>query len=129
MGKAKTALMTAIGTHARRCAAKNDRTDAPRRRRRGHNTAASTAQPISGTKTRKHACPWIRNQPVSVMTQASRAAPVATEPAAAMKATYAVTYMYGIQSVLSTPGCTAASAVTTAKQATAARNEIGRASC
>ena len=79
--------MTATGIHTRRWVAKNDRTAPPRCDRRGHSTAASTAQVISGTKKRKHACPWIRNQPVSVIIQASCARPAATEPAAAMKAT------------------------------------------
>ncbi len=57
IGKAKTALMTATGTHARRCVARKDRTEAPRLCRRGHSTATSTAQPITGTNKRKHACP------------------------------------------------------------------------
>src|ERR1700678_1999511 len=119
IGKAKTALMTATGPHTRRCVAKKDRTEAPRLCRRGHSTAASTAQLITGTKRRKHACPWMRNQPVSAMIQASRPCPATTDPAAAMKATYVSTYRYGIQSELSTAGCTAASATTAAKQAAA----------
>ena len=57
IGKAKTALMTATGTHTRGWLAKKDRAEAPRRCRRGHSTAASTAQLITGTKMRKHACP------------------------------------------------------------------------
>ena len=57
IGKAKTTLITATGTHTRRCVAKKDRAEAPSRCRRGHSTAASTAQLITGTKKRKHACP------------------------------------------------------------------------
>jgi len=52
----------------------------------------------AGTKSRKQACPWMRNQPVSANIQASWARPEATDPAATMKAMYASTYMYGIQS-------------------------------
>ena len=60
IGKAKTALMAATGTHTLRCVAKKDRTEAPRSLslcRRGHSAATSTAQLITGTKKRKHACP------------------------------------------------------------------------
>ena len=56
-GKAKTALITATGTHTRRCVTKKDRTAAPRPRRRRHSAAASTTEPITGTKNRKLTCP------------------------------------------------------------------------
>ncbi len=116
--------MTATGTHTRRCAAKKDRTEAPRRCRCGHSTAASTAQLITGTNKRKHACPWMRNQPVSAITHASRPRPAATDAAAIRKVTYAGTYKYGIQSELSTAGCTAARVSTAAKHAAAPRSDL-----
>ena len=65
---------------------------------RGHSTAARTATVTAGTKSRKQACPWMRNQPVSAKIQASCARPAATDPAAMMNTMYASTYMYGIQS-------------------------------
>src|SRR5947209_17506 len=105
-GKAKTALITATGTHTCRCVAKKDRAAAPRPCRRGHSAAASTARQITGTKNRKHACPWMRNQPVSASTHASRVRPAATDAATTRNAMYAGTYKYGIQSELSTAGCT-----------------------
>src|ERR1700722_17551102 len=124
IGKAKTALITATGTHTRRWVAKKDRTEAPRLCRCGHSTAASTAQLITGTNKRKQACPWARNQPARASTHASRPRPAATDAAATRKVTYAGTYKYGIQSELSTAGCTAARASTAAKQAAAPRSDL-----
>src|SRR5690348_13609968 len=65
----------------------------------------------------------MRKQPVSASIHASRAAPAATDAAAMRKAMYAGTYRYGIQSELSTAGCTDAKATTAAKQAAAPRSE------
>ncbi len=42
--------------------------------------------PITGTKNKKHAWPWIRNQPASTSIHASRACPAATDAAATRKA-------------------------------------------
>ena len=123
IGKTKTALMITTGTHTRRWVAKKDRTEAPRLCRCGHSTATSTAQLIRGTNNRKHACPWMRNQPVSATTHASRPRPAATDAAATRKVTYAGTYKYGIQSELSTAGCTAGRTSTAAKQIAAPRSD------
>ena len=98
IGSANTALMTATGIQARRCSRKNSPTDARSVCLRGHRTAASTATVSAGTKNRKQACPWMRNQPVSAKIQASCARPAATDPAAMTNTMYASTYMYGIQS-------------------------------
>ena len=123
MGSANRALMTATGTHTTRWVATKDRTEAP-----GGAGAATAPRPaprqvITGTKNRKHACPWMRNQPVSAMIHASRPRAAATDAAATRKVTYGSTYRYGIQSELSTAGCTAARASTTAKQAAAPRSD------
>ena len=98
IGSANTALMTATGIQARRCSRKNSPTDARSVAFRGHRTAASTAIVSTGTKNKKQACPWMRNQPVSAKIQASCARPAATDPAAMTNTMYASTYMYGIQS-------------------------------
>ena len=94
IGSAKTALMTATGTQTRG-------RKKVRRLARGpccHTTAASTAARITGTKNKKQACPWIRNQPVRVRIHRSRAPPAATDAAATKKAMYVGTYIQGIQS-------------------------------
>jgi len=66
----------------------------------------------------------MRNQPVSASIHASRAAPAATDAAATRNAIYAATYRYGIQSELSTAGCTDTRATTAAKQAAAPRSDL-----
>jgi len=93
IGRANTALMTTTGIQAPRCSRKKDLTDAPSVCRWGHRTATRTARVITGTKSRKLACPWIRNQPVSAKIQASCARPAATDPAAITNTMYASTYI------------------------------------
>ena len=58
----------------------------------------------TGTKNRKHACPWMRNQPVSAKIQASCARPASTDAAAITKTMYGSTYMLGIQSEFTIAG-------------------------
>ena len=119
IGSAKTALMTATGIQVR------GRRKA-RRLARGpccQITAASTAARITGTKNRKQACPWIRNQPVRARIHRSRAAPAATDAAATRKAMYAGTYIQGIQSRLRIHGCVATKPRTTARQTAAPRSD------
>ena len=111
IGSAKTALMTATGIQVR------GRRKA-RRLARGpccQITAASAAARITGTKNRKQACPWIRNQPVRVKIHRSRAAPAATDAAATRKAMYAGTYIQGIQSRLRIRGSVATKPRSTAR--------------
>ena len=119
IGSAKTALMTATGIQVR------GRRKA-RRLARGpccQITAASTAARITGTKNRKQACPWIRNQPVRVRIHRSRAAPAATEAAATRKAMYAGTYIQGIQSRLRICGSVAMKPRSTARTTAAPRSD------
>src|SRR5580693_1751807 len=104
MGRANTALMHATGTQTRRCSRKNEPADARSVRRCGHSTATPVARVSTGTKNRKHACPWIRNQPASAKIQASWDRPATTDPAAMTNTTYVGTYMYGIQSELTIGG-------------------------
>src|ERR1035441_6337229 len=119
--------MTEPGIQTPRRSRKNEPADARSVRRCGHRTAASTARLMTGTKNRKQACPWMRNQPVRAKIHASWARPDASDPAAITNAwmrnqpvrakihaswarpdasdpaaitntMYASTYMYGIQS-------------------------------
>ena len=94
IGSAKAALMTATGTQTRG-------REKARRLARGpccHTTAAAAAARITGTKNKKQACPWSRNQPVRVKIHRSRAPPATTDAAATRKAIYVGTYIHGIQS-------------------------------
>ena len=88
IGNAKTTLMTAAGIQAFRCSAKNDRIDRRMARRCPAAAATSTARVITGTNSRKHACPWMRNQPDSARIHRSCTRPAITEPAASRKTTY-----------------------------------------
>src|ERR1700733_2741711 len=111
IGSRNRALITRTGTQSRRSPVKRETTaEKPCR----HATTATAQTVISGTKNRKQACPWMSSQPASVMIQTSRAAPAATLAAASRKTTYVSTYMYGIQSELSTPGCQTPRKVTAA---------------
>ena len=119
IGSAKTALMTATGTQTRG-------REKARQLARGpccHTTVASTAARITGTKNRKQACPWIRNQPVSVKIHRSRDPPAATEAAATRNARYAGTYIQGIQSRLRIHGSVAIKPRSTARQTAAPRSD------
>src|ERR1035437_1922382 len=97
MGSTQIALMTATGIQTRRRSRKNEQADARGVPRGDHRTAASTARLMTGTKNRKQACPWMRNQPVRAKIHASWARPDASDPAAITNTMYASTYMYGIQ--------------------------------
>src|SRR5579863_8356721 len=90
----------------------------------GQIAAAAAAATINGTKNRKEACPWIRNQPVRVTIHRSRAAPAATEATATTNAMYAGTYIHGIQSRLRICGSVATNPRTTARATAAPRNDL-----
>src|SRR6516162_6312446 len=94
-GSTNTALMTTTGTHVRRVLRSHDISGkyGCLRDRSQRITGSATAAALStGTKNRKQACPWIRNQPARAAIQASRTPPAATEAIATTKAKYAGTY-------------------------------------
>ncbi|HZR54036.1 MAG TPA: hypothetical protein VFB06_31610 [Streptosporangiaceae bacterium] len=111
IGSRNNALITATGSQIRRSLVKRASTA------RGpcRQASSATAQAISsGTKNRKQACPWMSSQPDSATIQTSRTAPAATLATASTKTRYGTTYMYGIQSEFSMPGCQTAAAATSA---------------
>ena len=55
-------------------------------RQRDHSTAATAAPASTGTKIKKQAWPWIRNQPASAASQQSWVRPAATDATATTKA-------------------------------------------
>lgn len=63
------------------------------------------------------------SQPDSATIQTSLTAPAATLATARTKTRYGTTYMYGIQSEFSMPGCQTAAAVTRAAAASAAAGD------
>ena len=83
IGSAKTALMAATGIQTRRAGGANR---AAFSRQRRHRTPATAAQASTGTKSRKQAWPWIRNQPASAASQQSWVRPAATEAIATTNA-------------------------------------------
>ena len=93
MGSKNSALMTTTGSQLRRCSRRTELVQDRSRRLRGHSTATPAASVTSGTKSRKHACPWMRNHPVSAKIHASCPRPAITDAAAIRKTTYVSTYM------------------------------------
>ncbi len=87
IGSRKAALITATGIQTPRLVAKKDRAAVGSLRRLGQQSAASTASVSTGTNSRKHAWPWMRNQPARARIHASVSRPAATEPAAMRKTT------------------------------------------
>ena len=92
IGSAKTALMAATGIQTRGAGGENRVRSIPDFPVCGlschlrHRIPATPAQASTGTKIRKAAWPWIRNQPASAASQQSWVRPAATEAIATTKA-------------------------------------------
>src|SRR5580698_345636 len=78
---------------------------------------------MAGTRNRKAACPWIRNQPDSAAIHASAERPATTEASDTTNVRNAGTYTYGIQSELNTAGCRKPNRASAAPAASAPRAE------